>query len=538
MGSSDKLKVLIVEDELLVRVGIKSSIDWSENGFVLVGEAEDGNEAILQLRTYKPDIVLLDIHLPGISGLEVLKVIRAELPKTKVIIISGMDDFETTRMAFQLGAYEYFHKPRIRSGDLLKMLKKLRDSFEGENKRSELKTGEATTQELLEDALRYPFEEEAAGELSRRIPMVSYCIMLVSLLDIYEKKKKNPKFNAKITFNAVVGLISELTSRRRDVEFFSVQSNEYFFLFRSDCMGEELLECVENFYTNLASMLNRFVDVNIHAGVSSVKHQYGDLPSAVQEAREANDHYFITENAFIQFTEIHINPADAREVTRLLGSLIDSAKQTQIDRHMECLQNLVTLMRRKETPNRKTLIHSAQSFIYYLAGVQYYEVDEDVIRIASCETLDQFLESYQGILEKLMTENSLQLGHDVVIQLREYLQTHFAEDISLQSLADEFHMSKAYISRVFKSEMGDNLFSYLNILRVEKSKQMLKGTGLKIYEIAAAVGYKSTVSFNYAFNRIVGESPSQYRERKRGAAGVEENPKGTDFSGSVPGMRE
>ena len=102
MNDALKLKVLVVEDELLVRVGIKSSIDWEENNLMLVGEAANGQEAVPLLRTCRPDIVLLDIRLPDISGLDLLRMIRMELPQAKTIIISGLDDFETTREAFRL----------------------------------------------------------------------------------------------------------------------------------------------------------------------------------------------------------------------------------------------------------------------------------------------------------------------------------------------------------------------------------------------------------------------------------------------------
>ena len=93
--------VVIAEDELLVRIGIKSSVDWEKNGFKLLGEAADGNEAIQMVRKFLPHILLLDIKMPGMSGLDILKIIQLEKIPTKVIIISGLDDFMSVKSAMQ-----------------------------------------------------------------------------------------------------------------------------------------------------------------------------------------------------------------------------------------------------------------------------------------------------------------------------------------------------------------------------------------------------------------------------------------------------
>ena len=114
--------VVIAEDELLVRIGIKSSVDWEKNGFKLLGEAADGNEAIQMVRKFLPHILLLDIKMPGMSGLDILKIIQLEKIPTKVIIISGLDDFMSVKSAMQSGAYDYIHKPRMGYEDLLKIM--------------------------------------------------------------------------------------------------------------------------------------------------------------------------------------------------------------------------------------------------------------------------------------------------------------------------------------------------------------------------------------------------------------------------------
>jgi two-component system response regulator YesN len=505
-----KLRVLVVEDELLVRVGIKSSIDWEGNGFTLIGEAIDGMEALSLFRIHLPDIVLLDIRLPDISGLEVLKTIRLENPETKVIVISGLDDFETTRKAFQFGAHEYFHKPRIQSGDLLKLLNDIKAEMKDAPRPNTTEDQPPTVLEILRDALSFPLSKEASSKLSASIPARAYIVMMVSLTGLYERKM-NRQFNEEITFNAAMNLIAELASRREEIEFFSSTPNEYFFLFRADDLETSLIKCAKNFYTALSNMLRRYIDVASHAGVSSIKYQYEDLQIAIFEAREANESYFILLEPFIKYVDRYTDSADSVEVARLIDVLIYTARRAQVDVHLQHMQKLVDFMRKKGNPSRKTLIHNSLTFIY-LAGLNHKDGEGDGLRLDSCETLDQFLQCYTHILSGIARENNSILKNGLAKQIKDYLYVHYSDDISLQSLSEEFHLSKNYISRAFKAEEGTNLFTWLNMMRIEKSQQLLIRTTLRIYEIAEATGFASTVSFNYAFNRVVGMSPSQYRE--------------------------
>ena len=151
--------VVIAEDELLVRIGIKSSVDWEKNGFKLLGEAADGNEAIQMVRKFLPHILLLDIKMPGMSGLDILKIIQLEKIPTKVIIISGLDDFMSVKSAMQSGAYDYIHKPRMGYEDLLKIMLQIQQDCRKEERKSLLQE-EVTVKPLtfrMEKSANYPY---------------------------------------------------------------------------------------------------------------------------------------------------------------------------------------------------------------------------------------------------------------------------------------------------------------------------------------------------------------------------------------------
>ena len=140
--------VVIAEDELLVRIGIKSSVDWEKNGFKLLGEAADGNEAIQMVRKFLPHILLLDIKMPGMSDLDILKIIQLEKIPTKVIIISGLDDFMSVKSAMQSGAYDYIHNPRMGYEDLLKIMLQIQQDCRKEERKSLLQE-EVSTEVLF-----------------------------------------------------------------------------------------------------------------------------------------------------------------------------------------------------------------------------------------------------------------------------------------------------------------------------------------------------------------------------------------------------
>ena len=514
MTESGDIRVLVVEDELLVRVGIKSSVDWAGQHMTLVGEAATGQEAMGMLRLYRPNIVLLDIRLPDMSGLEILRNIRRELPDTKVIVISGLDDFETTSEAFRLGACDYFHKPRIQSGDLTKLLSRISDSREGKKGGANDDPIPGSAQTLLKNAMLHHIQDEWIHRLNQQIPMAAFRVIAMSVVGIYEKKKRQPGFNAGITLNSSNSLITEMVSKQNGLVFFNSEGNEYLFLLYTSRMDDDLSEKARAFHNRVGHMLKRFIDVTVSSGLSATHRYYGELDEAVQEARKAQETYFTSETAFSVYTGYRADNGESMEISRLITFLIESARNGKVERHLDYLRELASMTREHGAPNRKALLYNLQTFIYI---TNPDHVDQtSITALEACETLEQMLDEYQRIFQQGRASEPTGKACGIVEQIMEYLRNHYYEDISLGRLSEIFHLSKNYISRVFKEETGDNLFNWLNTLRVENSKQLLTCTAMRIYEIAEAVGFRSTVGYNYAFNRIVGMSPSQYRKEHQG----------------------
>lgn len=506
----DDIRVLIVEDELLVRVGIKSSVDWAGLHLTLVGEASTGQEAIGMLKLYRPEIVLLDIRLPDMSGLEILRLIRDELPNTKVIVISGLEDFDTTSEAFRLGAYDYFHKPRIQSGDLTKLLMRIRDSGEISTTNPTPGSDSVSAATLLKNILRYPEQEGWVYSLNRQLPMRAYRVMALSVVGIYEKKKSHRGFNAEITLNSAESLISELVSRQSECVFFSANANEFLFFLYTSRMDVDLSEKAEELHNRVSNMLRRFIEVSASSGLSELHRHLGELGAAVQEARSAHEMYFSREMAFSQHINHRPNDKESMEISRLIALLIETARNNRVERHLEYLQELSKAIREHGTPNRKTLLYNLQTFIYIARPDHGYDVH--IAALEACETLEQMIREYRSLLQQGEAGNTVRRACGVVEQIMDYLRSHYYENITLNRLSEVFHLSRNYISRIFKEETGENLFDWLTAVRVANSKQLLTGTAMRIYEISEAVGFGSTVGYNYAFNRIVGISPSQYRK--------------------------
>ena len=130
------LKVFLVEDESVIRDGLRDGIPWQQYGFTLVGTASDGEVALPQIRKLRPDILITDIKMPFMDGLTLSRIVTEELPETKTIIISGYDDFEYAQQAIAIGVEQYLLKP-ISKGALLKALRAIKDRMEEEQERSD-----------------------------------------------------------------------------------------------------------------------------------------------------------------------------------------------------------------------------------------------------------------------------------------------------------------------------------------------------------------------------------------------------------------
>lgn len=509
--------VVIAEDELLVRIGIKSSVDWEKNGFKLLGEAADGNEAIQMVRKFLPHILLLDIKMPGMSGLDILKIIQLEKIPTKVIIISGLNDFMSVKSAMQSGAYDYIHKPRMGYEDLLKIMLQIQQDCRKEERKSLLQE-EVSPEVLFLQKIagdEKPNEQEIfSSETKKLFEERSFCFIYSSLVGVARKKQQKVNFDEKVLYKTTENLITEFCSQRKNIWFIVPKQGRYFFLLTTGFYDGAFIERkAEETAIALRSMVKRFINMDLVSGISSWQNQPDKILETCGQAHTAYEAAFFYNSGIQKYSSIRFaDEEEMKECSRLAESMGLSDGIDNIGIHIEKFSMLCRILGKAFCMSRRQLIYHLQNMMYQISEQDVVLCEEWYEKLYACNNLEDLEEVYTLCLKDYRHQRGRRYGNTVGM-IAEYLQKNYSSDISLALLSRVFHLNEHYISRVFKEETGENFLSYLNRIRIEEAKKLLLESDKKIYEIAEETGFQSSVNFNYVFNRFAGISPKMFREQ-------------------------
>lgn len=383
-------KVIIVDDETLVRVGIKMGIDWESNGFVFAGEASNATAAIELCKAVCPDIVIADVNMPGLNGIEMMKEIKSFMPHVRFVMLSGYDDYQYVRQSMKLGAYDYLLKLDMDPQNLLDILKSLAQQLNQEQR------GQGKDQPKPHAAFQWP-----AGESVR-------CVFIVlDEISALEEKLQGKDRNKHL--QAVENVIRQaLADDLRTLTFMGD------WRWAAAVSGWEEEQTCHRAWQAMADVMGLYFSQSIRFGVSPVFTQQEQLAQHGQLAAKAAE---------------KAQKADLRCVV-----YTDSMERATLSKEVEKAIRFI-----KENENRA---------------------------------------------------------------------------VSLRDVAAHCMMSAAYLSRLFNVQTGQSITEYIARHKVEKAKELLRTTDLRVYEIAERVGYTDEHYFNRVFKRYTNQSPRDFRNRK------------------------
>ncbi|WP_246303297.1 response regulator transcription factor [Paenibacillus plantarum] len=528
------LKILIVDDEALVRIGIKSIIPWEELGFELVGEAENGKKALEMARTHSPDIILTDIKMPVMTGIELIKQLKHENHPAKFIVLSAYDDLAYVKEAMKHGAEDYILKLELEPEQLMKMMEELRVAVLSSQKR-DLNRSISQAYPLIHTALHKEkfIKDLLLGviqnkeEIQRQLHVLnasfleknlSCFIVEVDDLSIYDKYGESPHLLDYSILNIVEEVLSSYAEGqvvslypKQFIAIFSLKKNE-----RVD-RGERITELTNNMRTSLRKYLSTSVCIGI-----SDDHQ-ADMPikQAFKEAKEAIRYKFIfPRGSNIHYREIkqmslQENEDISAEMKKVESALLDGEVKSIHD----ALQLLAQKMSQSNNLTKELLTGLCYS-IYYLfqTFVEKYQLTgKNIIHkemyneITHMNLKVDFIE-WINHLKRRITEQLIDNNENMrVFITKQFINKHYKEDLSLEKVAEHLQLSTAYLSNLYKKETGQNFIEYITEVRISQAKFLLKTTDLRIAEIAREVGYSDEYYFSKVFKKNVGEPPLKYR---------------------------
>lgn len=528
------IKVFLVEDEYVVREGIKANVPWNENGYEFCGEAPDGELALSLIDKAHPDILITDIKMPFMDGLELSKLVRNKYPKMEIVLLTGHAEFEYARRAISIGAADYLSKP-VSCTDLLAALAPIKQRIEDrEREKNLLKQYLEEMQEnterdkgelfnlLISGGAHTAVLLQKASELN--IDMVASCynILLLKIKSTYHEQNEFSKSVVKS-----FGEIDDLCSEGNPIAFKSTPEGcAYIFMAES---VSELDETVSNFVNKVKRILGERDNLVYFGGIGNPVNRLGELSNCYESAERAFAHRFLVEgNRIISNSDIKLGNEALTEEDVVVPNQLDltgfaeflklgSADEVRyfVDDFFAGLDSATV----KSLLMRQYVVVDAflkvSDFVKSIGGnLQILEqVSENKETLATeegareylCRLLGSAISEREGISRDKNGKN--------VSAVIEYIEANYTNaELNLNMVAEYVNFSPNHLSAIFSQETGKTFIKYLTDLRLRKAKELLRCTSMRASEICEAIGYKDPHYFSYLFKKNVGMSPMEYRE--------------------------
>lgn len=539
----NEIKVFLVEDEMVIRRGIKNSIDWEKEGYIFCGEASDGELAYPMIIKEKPDILITDIRMPFMDGLELCKLVKKELPNIKILILSGYDEFDYAKEAIRLGVTEYLLKP-ISSGKLLEALNGVSESIRREKEDKDLvrKYMEEMRENTEHEKQKF-FEQMIAGNLSmadaletgKKYEMNLSAGMYNLLLFRFTLGEENRK-SGELLGEAEYA-IEKLTERLEYVFEFQRGVEGWAFLLMAD-NEEQMSERVKELSKDLEEIMKNYSTIAYFGGIGQPVARLRELEESFREAERALAARFTMElNRIISVEDIrmaqNVDTLDDIEITSfgeiektrtMLEKFLNNGAEDEIDEFVDVYINELPEENLKSVLMRQYIIMDAyivmMSFCEKIEGIEgemQAQSEELKNSMKTIQTLEEIKNYIRMLLKKIIgvrdTISGRRYSDIIEIAKDQIRKTYMSDEISLNTIAAEVGMSPSYFISIFSKEMGKTFVEYLTEIRMDRAKELLMCSSMKTSEIGYEVGYKDPHYFSYIFKKTQNCTPKEFRAR-------------------------
>lgn len=498
------IKMILADDEPVITRGIQKLLDWNSLGIEISGEFEDGKAVFEAIIKQQPDIALLDISMPKMSGVEILKECHKLGLPTKIIFVSGFQDFEYAKEAVSYGAVEYLLKPVIRE-ELVNAVEKciaclgkkeetdMTMKHQAADDYGKLITLEDTSYTPVYADLLYPKE---CMEQMKRLMMFSFQSFLEEYLD---KKSVGITFNRK---NNIVIVLKESSQQ----ENYSVLKK-----IREEAQKEIGQQTVY--------IMGRMVE------------NMSEIPASYEECLRYRDAIFFADEMAVPILECgkqlfgtEVSREHFDQTRKELIKAVTEQKREKYQKYFEQFRRLVA----KRADGKKE-----DACFYFCNAIRM--VEEELVKLGvpiksidmkslledgrKCESFKELSQCYQNILNgyaDCIQKQNITSETQTIAIAKKYIAEHYQENLTLNILASEVHMNPYYFSAFFKKNAGENFKDYVGRIRVEHAMMLLVSTDKKTYEIAMEVGFSDARAFADAFQKLYHETPNAYRKRVSG----------------------
>ncbi|OMF80247.1 response regulator transcription factor [Paenibacillus glucanolyticus] len=540
------MNVLIVDDEYEIREGLRRRVSWHEYGFETVRSASDGDEALLLAQEYRPDLIITDIKMNRMSGLEMLSELQKMEPHGwKAVLISGYDDFSLVKQAMHLGAIDYILKP-INMEEMERIIRKSTDLIKQERLEQQNKANityqvqfavPKLREELLKEMVENDYDPYRESRISHRLKSLNLdwlkestlFLMIVEGDDLKALANRQVVTDEKeLVLFGIGNVVSQTLAEELCVPAALFRDSADRWVAVISCMDQGILENCKSVAEICLQRINQFIKVKASIALSPVPKEFKHLHALYLECGESLEQKVIyggnrlfTES--VEGMDMECEKMSIREPDAVLD-LVRYGSEADIVESMKGFEDMVQSWELLSLKDIHQQIFQWLMGIYRAAAAtgwpdRSWERDP----IGLWERLEQYdtLQSLQHhVEESLLTlagnfRAMATSSSKIVQEAEKMIRTRYSENLSLQYVASMVHVTPIWLSKLYKKEKGRTFLEDLTSVRIMRAKEMLGDMKYKIYQVSYEVGYKDPVHFSKLFKKQVGVTPKEFR-RLRG----------------------
>ena len=525
-------KIIIADDEINILEGIKTSIDWEELGIQVIGTATNGIAAYELVKELKPDILMTDIQMPGLNGLELIDKLKKACKDMKIIIISAHQDFSYAKRAIELGVTTYITKPlkkKIIIEEVLKIKSQIKKNKDEEAKVAKLQTICCESMPTLNE---YYLNQLIMGNIQvcekvNELPFMKEFIEQKGYFGTIVLRYKRASLRALLSKQIRIEVDNIFSEFYLNVLFESYKEEIVIIFYHSsvDYIKENLNRQMEA----VIGLLEGKYNIKVQVGLGNIYESFLNIKISYYEAVEALS-YRVNNIQKNIFNIMDMNSSKNYFIyNQELNPLLDEFKENLTRRNFLCIKESVQLINDKISSKESISYNVIHRIYCQLVSILLKTVDEMKIHleqvvsthknlyevIFSMENLEDLTDWFIDIVKRFCNVQYKQHEkneNSIINMAIVYIYENYNKDISLNEVADYVSLNSSYFSRLFKAEAGVPFVEYVKNIKMTMAKKLLRESNDKIYTICEKVGYSSVQYFTNLFKNKVGMTPREYRK--------------------------
>ena len=515
----------MVEDEIVTREGIRDNVDWRAAGFEFCGEAPDGEIALQLIEESQPDVLITDIKMPFLDGLQLSKIVREHMPWVKIIILSGHDEFNYAQAAVKLGVTEYLLKP-ISAYDLNKVLARIAAILDQERKdHARLKSLETrfedtlalSREKFLLDLLMGAVSSSEAIEKSEQLGIDVVGKYYQAALIQIELCDASRSFDYH-QYKRIEQIVSEFTGSNLDVYLTKKDFEELALFFKGETC-EQLVEETKFLSQLVVNEIEKQINCKIIIEMGSIQDRLGNVHFSFLDAllksksvqslkKQPFNMIGRTDLAQINHEAVgdYLKFGIALDFDKFFSNVIQPIGEIALRSYLMKQYLFVDLIVKTSQFKQNLGVGGEES------AMEMKNIENTLNKITSMEDIKS--ETRRIIIDAITLRDEQVTPERIQLlqKTKAYLDEKFSNpDLKMSEVAKQFNISPSYFSTIFQQEFGETFRDSLAKRRITKAKELLRSTNLKIVEIAFRCGYKDSHYFSYVFMKKTGFTPSQFR---------------------------